>query len=79
MEAALRRSTRVLPGGRIEISDTQLTPGYAVDVIVVVPDSPADDRPSVVDVLARSPGHLAFKTAAAVDACVREEREAWDR
>ena len=79
MEAALRRSTWVLPGGRIEIADTQLTPGRPVDVIVVVPDSPAGDRPSVIDVLASAPGHLAFNTAEEVDAYVREEREAWDR
>jgi hypothetical protein len=79
METALRRSTWVLPGGRIEITDTELSVGRPVDVIVVVPELPSDERPSVVDVLARSPGHLAFRNADEVDTYIREEREAWDR
>ena len=79
MEAALRLKAWVQPGGRIEIEDSQLPAGNAVDVIVLMPDYTGTTRRSVVDVLAEAPGHLAFRTADEVDAYVREERDGWER
>ena len=35
-------------------------------------------RPSLVEVLANAPGHLAFQSADEVDAHIRAERDAWD-
>lgn len=34
-------------------------------------------RPSLVEVLASAPGHLAFQSADEVDSYIRSEREAW--
>ena len=78
MQTAIRLTTHVLPGGRVEVSDAQLLPGTPVDVFVV-PQVDEASRPTIVDVLAMSPGHLAFQTAEEVDAYVREERDAWER
>jgi len=41
--------------------------------------SQAASRRSVTDVLAEAPGHVAFQTAEAVDAYLREERESWEQ
>ena len=79
MQPAMRGTTTILPGGRIEITAPELPEGQRVDVIVLIAKpSPAAGR-SVMDVLALAPGHRVFKTAAEVDAYVREERDSWDR
>ncbi|HLK55257.1 MAG TPA: hypothetical protein VKU00_01755 [Chthonomonadaceae bacterium] len=79
MQAALRLTTWVHPGGKIEITDAQLPSGKEVDVIVLFPNAEALPRRSIVDILAEAPGHLAFQTAEEVGAYIREERDAWER
>jgi hypothetical protein len=79
MQAALRMTTWVQPGGKIEVTDKQLPAGESVDVIVLFPQPADTSRRSIVDVLAEAPGHLAFQTAEEVDAYLREERDAWER
>ena len=79
MQPALHRKTTVLPGGKIELTDPELPSGEAVDVFVLLSESPANARPSAVEVLRQAPGHRLFKTAADVDAYLREERASWDR
>jgi hypothetical protein len=79
MQAALRLTAWVQPGGKIEVSDTQLPTGKSVELIVLFPQPEETTRRSVVDVLAEAPGHLAFQTAEEVDAYLREERDAWER
>lgn len=81
MQAALRMTAWVQPGGKIEVIDSQLLPGR-VDLIILFPPSAETKetvRRSVVDVLAEAPGHLAFQTAEEVDAYMNEERDAWER
>lgn len=78
MQTALTVETTVQPGGRIEITDAQLLEGDAVRVIILL--SPSDTpRRALADVLAGSPGHLLFSSAADVEAHLREERDAWER
>ncbi len=79
MQSALRLTTWVQPGGRLEISDTRLPTDKPVDVIVLFPQPEDITRRSIVDVLAEAPGHLAFQTAEEVDAYLCEERDAWER
>ncbi len=79
MQTAVRVTTTVQSGGRIEIADPQLPTGRAVDVLVLFPQEADVSRRSVVDVLAEAPGQLAFHSAEEVDAHMREERDAWDR
>ncbi len=78
MQSALRMTTLVQPGGKIEVTNTQLPEGQAVEVIVLLP-SAAVPRRSILEVLAEAPGHLAFQSADEVDAYLREERDAWER
>ncbi len=77
MQKALHIRTTVLPGGKIEIVDRELPVGESVDV--VVSQSPASERRSVVDILAEAPGHRLFKTAKEVDDYLKEEKASWDR
>jgi hypothetical protein len=79
VQAALRLTTTVRPGGRIEVEDPQLPSGEAVDVIVLCPEGSVAPRHSILDVLADAPGQLLFHTAEDVDAYLREERDAWER
>ena len=77
MQKALRLRTTVLPGGKIEIVDRDLTEGETVDVVV----TPSTELPrrSAVDILAEGPGQRVFKTAEDVDSYIEAERESWER
>ena len=75
MQKVLHIKTTVLPGGRIEFSDQQLTAGDSVDV--VVHHDSESERPSAVDVLSQAPGNLVFKDADSVDSYLRDERASW--
>lgn len=79
MQNALYVKTKVLPGGKIEVTDQALSVGEEVDVIVLLPKSPTAERRSAMDILAEAPGHRLFKTASDVAAYLQQEREAWDR
>ncbi len=79
MQTALRLTSTVQPGGRVEVSNPQLPAGKSVEIIVLFTQEAQVVRRSIVDVLAEAPGHLAFQTAEEVDAYIREERDAWER
>lgn len=78
MQSALRFQTTILLGGRIELSDLQLSAGEQVEIIVFrVPPQPSERR-SALEILAEAPGHRLFKNAEEVDEYLREERDSWD-
>lgn len=79
MQQALRMTTLVQPGGKIEVTDAHLPAGQAVEVIVLLPSPSATPRRSIREVLDAAPGHLGFQTIDEVDAYLRSERDAWDR
>ena len=79
MQAALRFTGTVQPGGRVEVSSPQLPSGKAVDVIILFSGETETLRRSVTDVLAEAPGQIVFQSAEEVDAYIREEDAAWDR
>lgn len=79
MQTAITIRTTVQSGGRIEVVAPDLPAGQTVDVVIQLEQPAADKRPSVLDVLAACEGHRIFKSAAEVDAYLREERDSWDR
>lgn len=78
MQAALKFTTRILPGGKIQIADPDLKEGEEAELIVFLSQQ-AGGRRSVVEVLASAPGHPLFQNATDVDSYLREERDSWDR
>ena len=79
MQNALHVKTKVLPGGKIEVTDQALSAGEEVEVIVLLPESPTAKRRSAMDILAEAPGQRLFKTASDVEVYLQQECEAWDR
>ena len=78
MAIEVRVKTKILPGGKIEISAPELIAGQEATIIVTVEDNKPDER-HVIDVLKNLSGHQLFHTADEIDAHIREERESWDR
>ncbi len=77
MSAARKLRTTVQPGGKIVVAMPDLQAGQPVEVTIRLTDGHA--RRSVLDVLAASPGQVAFRTADEVDEFIRGERESWGR
>lgn len=79
MSSAIHRKLTVRPGGRIELTDTDLPSGTSVDVFVIV-SSNEENRsvPSAIDILHRSPGNRLFHNADEVDDHLRDERDSWE-
>jgi len=80
MQSALHISTRVLPGGKIEIDAPGLVEGQAVEVIVVVPSS-ADPlgKPALDLIASLPPGPRSCPTWEEFERAFQEERDSWDR
>lgn len=79
MAIELRMKTKVLPGGKIEISAPELIAGQEATIVVTVEDYKLNGQGHVIDLLKNIAGHQLFSTAEDVDAYIREERESWDR
>lgn len=91
MTEALRMTTIVLAGGKLELVCPQLETGQSVEVLIS-PSSSARSGASTpnaaytsgigrsaVDILNQAPGHLLFQSAEEVDEYIKEERSSWDR
>jgi hypothetical protein len=78
MATEVRVETIVLPGGKIEISTPELTPGKRATVVVMIEDNEPDDQRHVIDILSALPGHQIFHSAEEVDAYVLKERDSWE-
>lgn len=79
MTTVIQREAIVGPGGNIEITVPELTSGQRVTVTIQPEQIEAPVKRRAIDILSKAPGHLEFKTAEAVDAYIREERDSWDR
>ena len=76
---AIRQTVRVLPGGRIEITDAALVAGVEADVVVIVPEPSGDGAPPDLPPLAEMIGAASglFASPQDVDAYVRALRDEW--
>lgn len=85
MQTALRVTTRVLPGHRVEIVAPELPDGEAVDVFVVMPTplqstKPARTTVSLMEFLdSLPPGPRSAATWEEVESNLQEDRNSWDR
>jgi hypothetical protein len=90
MQSALKLTTRVLPGKRIEFVAPELHEGDEVDVILVLPEPialpEADEQTAsrryvpMVELVETIPsGPRLFESWADYDRFLQEEKDAWDR
>ena len=81
MQKVLHLRTTVLPGGRIEIVDQDLSEGETVDVVVTAsaPTPTPTPRRSIMEILNSGPERRLFQTAEEVRAYLAEEKASWDR
>jgi len=81
MQAAVRMTTKVHTGGKIELLVPQLPIEEMIEVILLFPliEQTSTLRPkrSVVDILAEASGHRIFQTVSDVDHYLHEEHGAW--
>ena len=77
MQNALHIRTTVLPGGRVEIVNQELTEGENVDV--VISRTPVPTGRSIMEILNSGPERRLFQTADEVKAYLKEEKASWHR
>ncbi|NMG18700.1 hypothetical protein [Brasilonema bromeliae] len=78
MQAALRITTKVLPGNKIEIELPEAEIGDTVDVFVILPEKPKVKQRSVIEILEEVHAKRPSKTAEEIDRQLQEERDSWD-
>jgi hypothetical protein len=81
MQSELRLKTRVLPGGRIEVTAPELPENTDVELIVVIPEGTEAPRQfkDVMEFLdSLTPVQRTPEEWAQVEREFREERESWD-
>jgi hypothetical protein len=78
MQSALRITTKVLPGNKVEVQLPPGSEGEVVDVFVVLPDKTAESAIDVLKFLEEARKKHAGKSAAEIDQQLRAERDSWD-
>ena len=78
MATAMYIKTAVLPGGKVEVSAPELVVGQQVTVFVVIEEEAQIPKRPLSEILHDYPGGRLFKTAAEVDAYIRQERDSWE-
>lgn len=78
---AIHMRVKVLPGGQIALVLPELagSPGHEVEVIVLLPQTPPDERRfSALDILANVPEKRGWQSAEEVAVYLQEERGGWE-
>ena len=78
-QVALRITTRVRPGHKIEVTALELIEGEAVEVFLTLTRQAEAPRRSALEIIESLHGHRLFQTAADVDCHLQEERDSWQR
>ena len=78
MQPALHLTTKVLPGNKIEIEIPEGEIGDTVDVFVVLPEKPKNQKRSVLELIEESRSKHALRSAEDIDRQLQEERDSWD-
>ncbi|QYO67634.1 hypothetical protein [Leptolyngbya sp. 7M] len=78
MQPALRITTKVLPGNRIEIQIPEGEIGEDVEVIVLLPEKPQISKQNVLAFFEEVHRQGPFRTPEEIDRDLQREKEAWD-
>ncbi len=78
MQSALRITTKVLPGNKIEIEILEAEIGDSVDVFVILPKKVETKKRSVLEIIEESRRRHPSRNAEDIDKQLQEERLSWD-
>ena len=78
MQSALRITTKVLPGNKIEVQLPPGSEGEEVDVFIVLPEKSKAERRNVLKIIEEARKRHASRTAEDIDRQLRVERDSWD-
>ncbi len=78
MQSALRITTKVLPGNKIEIEIPEAEIGDSVDVFVILPEKVEPKKRSVLEIIEESRRRHPSRNASDIDKQLQEERLSWD-
>jgi hypothetical protein len=78
MQSALRITTKVLPGNKVEIELPPGSVGEEVEVIVILPERKQLRQRSVLEILEEVHKHGPFRTVEEIDRDLQMERDSWD-
>ncbi len=77
MQSAIRITTKVLAGNKLEIQVPPGSVGEEVEVFVIVPEKPPWRR-KVLQLLTEIPSRHVSRTVEEIDRELEEERNSWD-
>jgi hypothetical protein len=78
MQSALRITTKVLSGGKIELQLPLESVGDEVEVFVVLPEKPQPQKRSILEFFADVHLQGPFRTPEEIDRDIQMEKDAWD-
>jgi hypothetical protein len=78
MQAALRITTKVLPGSKIEIEIPEGTVGEDIEVIVMLPEKPKPAQRRALEILAAAHKLGTGRSIDEIDRDLQAERDSWD-
>ena len=77
MQSAIRITTKVLPGDKLEIQLPPGSVGEQVEVFVILPEKKQPKR-NILEILEEIHKHGPFRTVEEIDRDLQEERDSWD-
>lgn len=78
MHSAIRITTKVLTGDKIEVQLPPGSVGEEVEVFVILPEKKTLKQRSVLEILEEVHKHGPFRTVEEIDRDLQQERDAWD-
>ena len=78
MQSAIRITTKVLAGNKLEIQVPPGSVGEEVEVFVIIPEKPEGARRKVLELLTEIRSRHVSRTVEEIDRELQEERNSWD-
>ena len=78
MQSAIRITTKVLAGNKLEIQVPPSFVGEEVEVFVIIPEKLQGGRRKVLELLTEIRGRHVSRTVEEIDRELQEERNSWD-
>ncbi|NJK70290.1 MAG: hypothetical protein HC849_16610 [Oscillatoriales cyanobacterium RU_3_3] len=78
MQSAIRITTKVLAGNKLEIQLPPGSVGEEVEVFVILPEKPQGGRRKVLELLTEIRSRHVSRSIADIDRELLEERNSWD-